>query len=125
MDEWTSQRRAAAVRYTERLSSMDGVVLPFEPDYSRAVYHLYVIRTPNRDALIEQLKAHNVSYGFHYPQPLHLQKCYSQWNYGHGSLPITESAANEILSLPMFPTLTPEQQQRVCAAIEAAVAERV
>jgi dTDP-4-amino-4,6-dideoxygalactose transaminase len=125
MDEWNGQRRAAAARYTERLSSMAGVTVPFEPAYSKAVYHLYVIRTANRDALLEQLKAHNVSYGFHYPMPLHLQKCYESWNYAQGSLPVTERLANEIVSLPMFPTLTSEQQQRVCAAVEAGIAERV
>jgi dTDP-4-amino-4,6-dideoxygalactose transaminase len=125
LDDWNSQRRAAAVRYTEQLSSTPGVTVPLEPDYSRAVYHLYVIRSVNRDAVAEHLKLQRVGYGFHYPLPVHLQKCYSEWNYRRGSLPVTETAAAEILSLPMFPTLTVEQQQRVLEAIEAGIDQRV
>ncbi len=73
----------------------------------------------NRDALAEHLKSQGVSTGLHYPLPVHLQKCYRDWGYGAGSLPVTERAAAEILSLPMFPGLTPEQQQRVANAIGA------
>lgn len=117
LDNWNAQRRAAAVRYTEQVSTTPSVTVPFEPEHSKAVYHLYVIRHANRDALAEHLKSQGVSSGLHYPLPLHLQKCYRQWNYGSGSLPETERAAAEILSLPMFPGLTPAQQQRVADAI--------
>jgi dTDP-4-amino-4,6-dideoxygalactose transaminase len=75
-----------------------------------------VIRHPQRDALAEHLKAHGVFTGLHYPLPVHLQKCYVEWGYAEGALPVTERAAKEILSLPMFPGLTPEQQHRVAAA---------
>jgi dTDP-4-amino-4,6-dideoxygalactose transaminase len=125
LDQWNAQRRTAAARYTEQLSSMPGVTVPFEPDYSKAVYHLYVIRNDNRDALAERLKSQGVGHGFHYPLPVHLQKCYSEWNYRRGSLPVTETAAAEIISLPMFPTLTVEQQQRVFEAIGAGIGQRV
>ncbi len=124
LDEGNAQRRAAAARYTEHLSSVPDVVAPFEPEYSRAVYHLYVIRSENRDALAEHLKAQGVASGFHYPLPVHLQKCYREWGYVTGSLPVSEQAAAEILSLPMFPGLTVAQQQRVVGAIKNRIADR-
>ena len=92
------------------LSGVAAVRTPFEPASSRAVYHLYVIRTNDRDALGEHLKSNGISTGLHYPVPVHLQHCYRGWGYRKGSLPITETIAAEILSLPMFPGLTPEQQ---------------
>lgn len=119
LDNWNNLRRAAAVRYTEQLSSMPGLTIPFEHEYSRAVYHLYVIRNRNRDALADHLRSQGVSSGLHYPLPLHLQKCYHELGYSTGSLPVTEQAAAEILSLPMFPGLTPTQQVRVTSAIQA------
>lgn len=119
LEGWNRQRREAAARYGELLSGVPGVVVPFEPENSRAVYHLYVIRHADRDGLGDHLKAQGVFTGLHYPLPVHLQNCYKGWGYGPGSLPATERAANEILSLPMFPGLTAEQQQRVAAGIEA------
>jgi len=125
LDEWSEQRRAAALRYTTHLSSLPGLTVPFEPEHSKAVYHLYVIRHANRDLLAEHLKSERVGYGFHYPMPLHLQKCYRHWDYREGSLPVTERVASEIVSLPMFPTLTAGQQANVCAAIESLISQRV
>ena len=122
LDEWTGQRREAARRYNELLSSaaVNGdPSVPFEPAWSRAVYHLYVIRTRDREALAGHLKAAGIQTGLHYPVPLHRQKCYLEWGYTEGSFPVTERAAAEILSLPMFPGLTNAQQVRVAAAIEA------
>jgi dTDP-4-amino-4,6-dideoxygalactose transaminase len=101
------------------LSGLDHVVAPFEPDFSRAVYHLYVIRSAQRDALAEHLKANGVFTGLHYPLPVHLQKCYQHWGYTPGALPTTERVAAEILSLPMFPGVTVAQQERVAEAIES------
>ena len=119
LDNWNDRRRAAAVRYTEQLASVPGLTLPFEPEHSRAVYHLYVIRNVNRDALADHLRSQGVSSGLHYPLPLHLQKCYRELGYSTGCLPETEQAAAEILSLPMFPGLSLAQQIRVTAAIGA------
>lgn len=117
LDGWNAQRRAAAARYTERLSSTPGVTVPFEADRSKAVYHLYVIRSGDRDGLAEHLKSQGIHTGLHYPLPLHLQKCYIEWGYATGSLPMTERVASEILSLPMFPGLTGDLQKRVSDAI--------
>lgn len=121
LDTWTAQRRTAAERYNALLAPLSeagAVVLPHEPAPSRAVYHLYVIRTPEREALAASLNAGGIQTGFHYPVPLHMQECYRHWGYGQGSLPVTERVAAEIISLPMFPGLTAEQQARVAAAVE-------
>ena len=117
LDAWNAGRRAAAARYGDLLSKIRGVVAPFEPETSRAIYHLYVIRTRDRDGLGEHLKSQGVYTGLHYPVPVHLQKCYREWGYGPGSFPVTERVCGEILSLPMFPTLTTDQQRRVAEAI--------
>jgi dTDP-4-amino-4,6-dideoxygalactose transaminase len=119
LDAWTEGRRAAAARYAELFAKVPGVIVPHEPDYSRAVYHLYVIRAEDREGLGEHLKKLGIYTGLHYPVPLHLQTCYRGWGYGAGSFPVTESVASSILSLPMFPTLTAEQQQRTVDAIAA------
>lgn len=125
LDEWNAERRSAAARYTEQLSSVPDVTVPFEASHSKAVYHLYVIRSGNREALAEYLKSQGVSSGLHYPLPLHLQQCYREWGYAAGSLPVTQRTAAEILSLPMFPGLAGERQQRVIRAIENQVKGRV
>jgi dTDP-4-amino-4,6-dideoxygalactose transaminase len=117
LDESNDARRAVAARYRELLGNQDVIAVPFEPDHSKAVYHLYVVRSPQRDALAEHLKTCGAFTGLHYPLPVHLQKCYQHWGYAAGSLPVTEAAAAEILSLPMFPGLTVEQQQQVATAI--------
>jgi dTDP-4-amino-4,6-dideoxygalactose transaminase len=126
LDSWNADRRAAARRYNELLAPAVamgvGIVTPFEPEASKAVYHLYVVRVPARDAMAEHLKGNHIATGFHYPVPVHLQNCYKAWGYGPRSFPVTERAAAEGLSLPMFPGLTIEQQTRVAAAIEAGVA---
>jgi dTDP-4-amino-4,6-dideoxygalactose transaminase len=117
LNRWNAQRRAAAARYEELLTGIAEVVPPFELDRSRAVYHLYVVRNNDRDALAKHLNSQGVSTALHYPLPVHLQKCYRKWGYGAGCLPVTEQAAAEILSLPMFPGLTPSAQQRVVSAL--------
>ena len=119
LDAWTAGRRAAAARYAELFANVPGVTVPYEPDNSQAVYHLYVIRAKDREGLAERLKSQGIHTGLHYPVPVHLQKCYRDWGYGAGSFPVTERVCGEILSLPMFPTLTPEQQQRTVNAIIA------
>jgi dTDP-4-amino-4,6-dideoxygalactose transaminase len=129
LDDWNSSRRAAAVTYNELLAPVaeaggpasPAIVTPFEPDWSEAIYHLYVIRTKDRDAMAEQLKSKGINTGFHYPVPVHLQKCYTSWGYRQGSLPVTERVASEVISLPMFPGLTEEQQVRVADGIRAFV----
>jgi dTDP-4-amino-4,6-dideoxygalactose transaminase len=119
LDEWNAQRRTAAMRYRELLSAIPQITLPEEPETSRGVYHLYVIRTDDRDALGERLKVDGIHTGLHYPLPVHLQACYREWGYREGALPVTERVASTILSLPMFPGITVTQQSRVGSAAEA------
>jgi dTDP-4-amino-4,6-dideoxygalactose transaminase len=114
LSKWNLQRRDHAAEYRRLFETADcGVNPPHEPSWSKAVYHLYVIRVENRQALTEQLRLAGIGTGIHYPIPLHLQKAYAFLNYCEGDFPIAERAAAEILSLPMFPQLTPAQQSRV------------
>lgn len=117
LDTWNAQRRAAAATYETLLSEIPAVTVPFQPDYSKAVYHLYVIRVNDRDTFAKHLASQGVATGLHYPRPVHLQNCYRHWNCGVGTLPVTETVAGDILSLPMFPMLTIDQQRRVAAVI--------
>jgi dTDP-4-amino-4,6-dideoxygalactose transaminase len=115
--QWNQKRHERATDYNRLLQSNDTIVLPYEPSWSRAAYHLYVIRTRNREQMIEHLKAAGIGTGIHYPIPLHLQKAYEAMGYGVGAFPIAERVSREILSLPMFPQLRETQQQRVVQQI--------
>lgn len=118
--EWTAARQEAARRYRELLADIGpAVTLPVEPEWTRAVYHLYVIRIAERDELMKHLGASGIGTGIHYPIPLHLQDAYSELGYAEGDFPVTERVAREIVSLPMFPGLTAEQQERVAAGVKA------
>jgi dTDP-4-amino-4,6-dideoxygalactose transaminase len=114
---WNDERRRIARRYNELLASIDSVALPYEPEWSRAVYHLYVIRAQKRDALQSFLSKGNISTGLHYPIPLHKQKAYATAKISNGSLRVSERTAQEILSLPIFPGLTDDQQKQVVERI--------
>jgi dTDP-4-amino-4,6-dideoxygalactose transaminase len=112
--KWNAQRRERAAEYTRLLSAAPyAVIQPYEPSWSRAVYHLYVVRTDDREGMMSHLKTAGIGTGIHYPVPLHLQKAYGSLNYRRGDFPVVEKIAAEIVSLPMFPQLTTEQQTRV------------
>ncbi|HEY7096233.1 MAG TPA: DegT/DnrJ/EryC1/StrS family aminotransferase [Terriglobales bacterium] len=115
LTEWNEQRRARAAYYNELFESRvgEGMVLPFEPPQCKAVYHLYVIRVEEREQLRTDLGKAGIGTGIHYPVPLHLQKAYRNLGYREGDFPVAEKLAAQILSLPMFPNLTPEQQDGV------------
>jgi len=118
--KWNQERQQRAAEYHRLLAPLkNSVALPFEPSWSRAVYHLYVVRHPNREGLMEHLKSSGIGTGIHYPIPLHLQKAYASLGYAKGTFPVCEAAAAEIVSLPMFPQLTNEQQARVAQEIHA------
>jgi dTDP-4-amino-4,6-dideoxygalactose transaminase len=125
LDRWNERRREHARRYTELLAGVDGILaLPFEPTWSRPVYHLYVVRVPDRDRLQQDLGAAGIGTGIHYPTPLHLLRAYEHLGFRHGDFPVAERAAAEVLSLPMFPELTADQQDRVVTQFLAHVAPR-
>src|ERR1019366_6475609 len=117
--DWNSKRRDHAAEYNRLLAGNEAVILPYEPFWSRAVYHLYVIRTADRSGLMNHLKMAGIGTGIHYPIPLHLQKAYASLKYCQGDFPIAERAATEIISLPMFPQLTSSQQSRVVEEVLA------
>jgi dTDP-4-amino-4,6-dideoxygalactose transaminase len=118
MEEWTKQRQRAAKEYDALFANNSDIVAPFQPAWSRPVYHLYVVRTPRRDELQKHLTDKNIGTGLHYPIPLHLQPAYAHLGFGPGDLPVTEKAAVEILSLPMYPQLRGEQQEYVAQTIQ-------
>jgi len=109
LSEWNEKRRQNASRYNEILKSVDHIVTPYEPGWTKAVYHLYIIRTKKREELQKYLSEKGVNTGLHYPIPLHLQNAYQKSGLTNGNYPVTEKVAQEILSLPMFPQLTEQQ----------------
>ena len=117
--EWNKQRRDRAAAYNSLLAVDQTLSVPYEPSWSRAVYHLYVIRTNDREGLMNHLKRVGIGVGIHYPIPLHLQKAYISLNYSPGDFPIAERVSTEVLSIPMFPQLTESQQTRVAEEILA------
>ena len=114
-----TRRRELAEEYNRLLSAEPAILTPAEPSYSRAVYHLYVVRVANREGMTEHLKQAGIGTGIHYPIPLHRQRAYAGMEYGMDAFPVTERVAPEILSLPMFPQLTTAQLMRVVEAVLA------
>ena len=117
LDRWNRTRRDLASLYS-RLLAGKGVVIPTTPEYSESVWHLYVIQTKNRDALKARLARNGISTGIHYPIPIHLQPAFGYLGWGKGGFPVTEHIADRILSLPMYPELTPELVEYVVETIE-------
>lgn len=116
---WNAGRRQVAKWYREALGDVPEVQLPFEAAYATHAWHLFVIRAERRDALQSHLTAQGVGTGLHYPLPLHLQNAYRHLGLGRGAFPVTEQAAERILSLPMFPELTQEQVAHVADLVRA------
>lgn len=120
LPEWTALRRKAAVRYRKLFSEAGvGEFAPFEPEWAKAVYHLYVVRVADREELQRQLTDAGIGTGIHYPVPLHLQNAYRSLGYRPGAFPFAEAACKEILSLPMFPELTGKELSRVAERVLA------
>lgn len=124
LDQWNDQRRTNANYYNEYLAGL-GLITPVEGANNHHVYHLYVIRSPHRDALHSYLGERGIGTGIHYPIPIHLQKSYEELDYTQGSLPVTETVAGEILSLPMYPELSHTQIDHVVEEIHQFVGEPV
>jgi dTDP-4-amino-4,6-dideoxygalactose transaminase len=117
LDRWNEARRKHAQYYNYLFEKIDTVVTPYEPTWAKSIYHLYVIRVSHRDELQKHLSDCGIGTGLHYPVPLHMQKAYAYLPYNKGDFPLSEKAALEILSLPMFPELTEEQQETVVESI--------
>lgn len=124
LEGWNEMRRAAASRYGELLGDIDGVRLPASRPGNRDVWHLYVVRVAQRDRVLAELTDAGIGAGIHYPTPVHLTGAYAELGGRPGQFPVAERAAEGILSLPMFPHLTAEQQERVAEVLRAAVEGR-
>jgi len=122
LPEWSEKRREKAAFYSKLLASVDGVVIHEESQGRKSVYHLYVIRTNERDELQTYLLKNSISTGQHYPIPLHLQEAYKNMGFNSGAFPVSEKVSNEILSLPMYPELLEIQQKRVVEKIKEFIA---
>jgi len=116
LEGWTESRRRAAATY-DRLLAGSGVDTPLAMEYARHVYHIYAVRTQTRASWQEHLNARGIQTGIHYPIPVHLLPAFADLGYEAGAFPHSERAANEVLSLPMFPELTDEQCAEVCSAV--------
>ncbi|HUU42595.1 MAG TPA: DegT/DnrJ/EryC1/StrS family aminotransferase [Planctomycetota bacterium] len=117
LSDWTDERRALASRYTEELSGLDGVTTPRLAPGREHVWHQYVIRASRRDALATHLESRGVASRVFYPVPMHLQECFRSLGGRPGDFPEAERACAEVLSLPIFPGLTTDEQDHVCASI--------
>lgn len=116
LDDWNNKRRQRASAYNELLKDR-GLGLPRELDYARHVYHVYAVQSDQREDLRQRLADADIQTGVHYPIPIHLQPAYESLGYKTGDLPVTEQLAERILSLPMFPELSDDQQHAVANAL--------
>jgi dTDP-4-amino-4,6-dideoxygalactose transaminase len=120
LEDWTEARRNLSRRYNELLSSAN-LGLPVQRPDCRHVHHLYVVRVPSRDAVQAALSERGVYTAVHYPLPVHLQPYYGSLGYGPGAFPVSEQAAAEVLSLPLYPEMPVEDVSEVASALEAAL----
>jgi dTDP-4-amino-4,6-dideoxygalactose transaminase len=127
LDAWNDRRRAAAARYLQALSDLP-LDLPHVPDWAEPVWHIFAVATPQRQALCDALDRAGIGWLIHYPIPPHLQQAYAGLGLGRGTAPVAERLADRVLSLPIGPHLTEEQQaaviDTVAAALRQAPAER-
>lgn len=121
LDEWNQHRRWAAGLYTTLLEEAENVALPVATDPLAHVWHLYVVRVPNRDRVLEELGRRGVGAAIHYPSPIHLLPAFEWIGLRRGAFPVAERAADEILSLPIFPGITETQVQFCAQALRDAI----
>jgi dTDP-4-amino-4,6-dideoxygalactose transaminase len=118
LDEWNGEKRRKALLYRKMLEDA-GVHCPVEKEMARHVYHLFVVRSRERDSLQTFLRGRGVETLIHYPIPIHLQHVYRELRYGRGSLPVTEKCSKEILSLPLFWGLSRKEMEEVAGTIRS------
>ena len=123
LDEWNGRRRQVAKWYQERLAGNEKIIPPAVPAGREHIYHLYVVRVPDRERVMKEFGVRNIACGLHYPIPLHLQTAYRELGYCKGDFPVTEKVAETILSLPMFPHMTEEMVDFVCSELVKIVDE--
>ena len=116
LDGWNASRRRAAATYAALLADLP-LVTPVTADYAEHIFHLYVVRVANREALMDHLKTLGIATGLHYPIPIHLQPAYAELGYKRGDFPVTEAYAETIVSLPIFPELDDDKVAYVADAV--------
>ncbi len=121
LDEWNAQRRVAAMRYDDLLQGLGDVVGPMTLEDNLHVWHLYVVRVPHRNAVLNLLHEKGVGAGIHYPTPMHLHGALGSLGYGPGDFPEAERASKEVLSLPIFPGITEHEQEYVVDSLRDAL----
>lgn len=121
LDEWNRQRAAAAQTYHHLLDGLEEVVLPETSPGNGHVFHLFVVRVPDRDRVLRELNAAGIGAGVHYPAPIHLLPAYAFLGKGDGSFPRAETYSRQILSLPLYPGISPSQQEQVARALRSAL----
>jgi dTDP-4-amino-4,6-dideoxygalactose transaminase len=122
IEGWTDARRAHATRYNEKLAALGvDLGLPAPEGNSRHVWHVYAIRTRERDRVAIRLKERGVGTGIHYPIPVHMQPAYANLGYRQGDLPVSERLATEFLSLPLYAEMTNDQIDEVVAAVRSSL----
>ena len=121
IDEWNKKRRENAYRYNELFEKYDEVITPKELDNTYCVYHQYTVKVPNRDEVHKYLLDNGVGAMIYYPVPLHLQKAHAHLGYKEGDFPKTEKNNKMVLSLPMFPELTYEEQKTIVETVVKAI----
>ncbi len=120
LDRWTEKRRGHAEVYSQAFADSD-IVTPKEEEFNYHIFHQYTIAVKNRDKLRDILKEKGIGHDVYYPVPLHLQECYKHLGYKEGDLPVTEQKAGEVLSIPIYPELTAEEQNFVIQTVKSAV----
>lgn len=123
INEWNKKRRENAARYNELFSQYSDIITPVELDDTYCVYHQYTVKIPNRDNIHKMLIERGVGAMLYYPIPLHLQKVHAHLGVGAGSLPNTERNTEVVISLPMFPELTAEEQKTVADTLVQCIEE--
>ncbi len=121
LDDWNERRRALAARYDRTLSAVDGVTTPGTLPDTLPVFHQYTVRVPQRDRVSAALREAGIETQVYYPYPLHLLPIHASLAQAEGTFPESERACREVLSLPMFPELTDQEQDRVCSALVSAL----
>ena len=123
LEAWNAERRAAAEFYGQLLSGEEEVSIPVVARGNLPVWHLYVVRVPNRDFVLQRLNRVGIGAGIHYPAPIHLLPAFSSLGHGSGDFPVAEAHASQIISLPLYPGISHQQQERVVTELALALAD--
>ena len=119
LQQWTDERRERAAHYSRLLEGIPGLITPKEGPGAKSAWHLYTVRTPKRDGLVEELKKHGVSTAVHYPRPIHLQPAMGPAGGKAGDLPVSEHLSHEVVCLPLYPELPLGEVERIASLVRA------